>query len=92
MKWARELRLGRRGSALEWDGTAARMELAFPVVAVILAIVWRIAAQRRNAARFDGSAGHRRWGHLGVQFASKFGYRVVPSVAEKKRNGEKTGS
>jgi hypothetical protein len=41
MKWERELQLGRRGSALEWDGTAARMELAFRVVAVILAIVWR---------------------------------------------------
>jgi hypothetical protein len=28
MKWARELRVGRRGSALEWDGTAARMPSA----------------------------------------------------------------
>jgi D-arabinose 1-dehydrogenase-like Zn-dependent alcohol dehydrogenase len=40
----------------------------------------------RYAGRFGGSVGHRQVGHLGVQFASKFGYRVV-AISRGKENG-----
>ena len=37
----------------------------------------RAAAQRRDARRPGRGAGHRRSGHLGIQFANKFGYKVA---------------